>query len=44
MRGPRLGGGYRLGRFSALWRTVVLFARLALTFFILLLLAIGVLG
>lgn len=41
-----LRGAYRLKPFSALWRTLVLliFANLALTFFILMLLAIGVLA
>ena len=42
----QLKGAYRLSRFSAAWRTVVVlvFASLALTLFLLLLLAIGVLG
>jgi hypothetical protein len=42
----QLRGAYRLGWFSAAWRTfaLLIFATLALTIFLLLLIAIGVLG
>ena len=42
----QLRGAYRLSRFSALWRTLILlmFANIAISFFFLLLLALGVLG